>query len=118
MQIKKTLSRIYVNDMNTTLGFYESLLNEKCGLRFKYDRFNLELAQIGNILLIAGRDEALMPFKKTTVTFLVDSITEFKDFLLKNGVQIIRDIATTPTGGFNMTVRHLDDTVAEYVEFC
>ena len=42
---------------------------------------NLELASIDDLLLIGGKEEDLKPFKQTKVTFLVDSIEEFRDFL-------------------------------------
>jgi len=84
-------------------------------LRFKYSQVNLQLAQVGNILIISGSAEALKPFKDTQATFLVDSIIEFKDFLLNNGAIVIRDLKEVPTG-MNMTVKHLDGTIVEYVE--
>jgi len=46
---------------------------------------------------------------------LVDSISEYKDFLIQNGVVIIRDIQQVPTG-LNMTVKHKDEVIIEYVE--
>ena len=115
MKIKQTLNRFYVHDIEKSIEFYEKVLNEKCNLRFKYSQVNLELAQIGNILILAGSDEALKPFKYTQATFLVDSIIEFKEFLLNNGATIIRDLKEVPTG-MNMTVKHFDGTIVEYVE--
>ncbi|MFT8316161.1 MAG: hypothetical protein ABF633_18200 [Clostridium sp.] len=76
---------------------------------------NLELAQIGNILILSGTDKALKPFKDTKATFLVDSVIEFKEFLLNNEAVIVRDIKKVPTV-MNLTVKHLDGTVIEYVE--
>lgn len=70
---------------------------------------------MGNILIVSGSDEALKSFKDTKATFLVDSITEFKEFLLNNGATIIRDLKEVPTG-MNMTVKHFDGTIVEYVE--
>lgn len=115
MRVKQILNRFYVNDIEQSIEFYEKVLNEKCNLRFKYLQANLELAQVGNILIISGTDEALKPIKDTQATFLVDSIVEFKDFLLNSGATIIRDLKEVPTG-MNMTVRHLDGTIVEYVE--
>ncbi len=115
MLIKQVLYRVYVHDIEQSLEFYEKTLNEKCNLRFKYSQANLELAQIGNILIIAGSDEALRPVKDTQATFLVDSITEFKGFLLNNGATILTDLKQVPTG-MNMTVKHADGTIVEYVE--
>jgi predicted enzyme related to lactoylglutathione lyase len=116
MKVNKILSRFYVHEMSEAVEFYEKVLNEKCSSRFKYTEMNLELAQVGNILLLCGSDEALKPFKDTKATFLVDSIIEYRDFLLKNGSVIIRDLKEVPTGR-NMTLKHLDGTIVEYVEF-
>lgn len=115
MKIKQILNRFYVHDIEKSIEFYEKMLDKKCNLRFKYPQANLELAQIGTILIICGSDEALKPIKDTQATFLVDSIIEFKDFLLSTGATIIRDLKEVPTG-MNMTVKHLDGTIVEYVE--
>jgi len=95
--------------------FYEKVLNDKCSLRFKHPQADLELVQVGNILIISGSDESLKSIRDTQATFLVDSIIEFKDFLLNNGATVIRDLKKVPTG-MNMTVKHLDGTIVEYVE--
>ena len=76
---------------------------------------NLELEQVGDILLLCGSEEALQPFRDTKATFLVDSITEYREFLLNNGATIIRDLKEVPSGR-NMTLKHLDGTIVEYVE--
>ncbi len=115
MKVHKILSRFYVHKMNEAVEFYEKVLNDKCSSRFKYTEMNLELAQVGNILLLCGSDKALQPFKDTKATFLVDSIIEYKDYLLNNGSTIIRDLKEVPTGR-NMTIKHLDGTIVEYVE--
>ena len=115
MKIIQSLNRFYVNDIDKAIKFYEKVLNEKCSSRFKYSEANLELARIGNILIISGSNEALKPFKNTQATFLVDSIIDYKDFLLNDGAEVIVDIKDVPTG-MNMTVKHLDGTIVEYVE--
>ncbi|NMM65932.1 VOC family protein [Clostridium sp. P21] len=115
MEIKKVLNRFYVNDMEKAIKFYEKILNKKCSNIFKYSEASLELATVGNILIISGSDEALKPFKDTQATFLVDSIAQFKEFLLNNGATIIRDLKIVPSG-MNMTVKHFDGTIIEYVE--
>jgi predicted enzyme related to lactoylglutathione lyase len=115
MKVKQILTRIYVNDLDKALLFYEKLTDEKCQRRLEYKQARLEIARISNLLLISGKEEALRPFKDTSATFLVDSINAYKDFLLKNGATIIRDIQKVPTG-FNLTVKHNDGTIVEYVE--
>lgn len=115
MKIKQTLNRFYVHDIEKAIEFYEGIFNEKCKIRFNYSQANLELAQIGNLLILGGTEEALYPFKDTQATFLVDSILEFKEYLLNNGATIIRDLKEVPSG-MNMTVKHFDGTIVEYVE--
>lgn len=115
MKLKESLNRIYVDDMDEAIKFYEKIFNQKCMRRFKYPEVNLELANIGNILILSGTEEALKPFRSTQATFLVDSITEFREFLLNNRAVIIRDIKEVPSG-WNMTVKHFDGTIVEYVE--
>ncbi len=115
MKVLQKLNRFYVNDMDAALAFYEELLNQKCTVRFCYAEAGLELAQVADILILAGSDEALTPFCETKATFVVDAIAEFKDHLMNNGAVIIRDLKQVPTG-VNMTVRHADGTIIEYVE--
>lgn len=115
MNILKTLIRVYTNDIESTIKFYESLFNLKVLLRFKMEDAGLELASVSNILIISGTDESLKPFINTNATFLVDSISEYKKLLLSNNCKILKDIAKVPTG-FNMTVSHPDGLIIEYVE--
>jgi hypothetical protein len=101
--------------MDAAIGFYERITNEKCANRFEYKQAGLEIVSINNLLIIAGTDQALEPFRKTSATFLVDSVSEYKNFLIQNGAVIIKDIQRVPTG-FNMTIKHKDGVVIEYVE--
>ena len=113
--VRQALSRIYVSDLASALAFYEPLLGLKAEDRFRYEKAGLELARVGNLLIIAGSDETLAPFRETSVTFLVDDLGETRKELLTHGAQILRDTQEVPTG-HNLTVRHPDGTVAEYVE--
>jgi hypothetical protein len=115
MEIKQVLCRIYTNNMEDSIAFYERLTGEKCSNRFEYPQVGLELARVHDFLIIAGRNESLLPFKQTNATFLVDSIADYRHFLLENKAEMIRDIQVVPTG-WNMTVRHADGLVVEYVE--
>jgi len=115
MKIKQILTRVYVNDINAAISFYEQLTNDKCSRQFEYKQAELEIASVNNILIIAGSDKALEIYKNTSATFLVDSVIEFREYLLKNGALVIRDIQQVPTG-YNMTFKHKDGLIVEYVE--
>lgn len=115
MKVKQILNRFYVHNIEQSIEFYEKILDEKCNIRFKYEQANLELAQVGDILIIGGSNDALKPIRETQATFLVDSVIEFKEFLSNNGAVVMRDIKEVPTG-MNMTIKHLDGTIVEYIE--
>jgi predicted enzyme related to lactoylglutathione lyase len=115
MKIKKILYRIYVNNLEEALEFYEKLFNEKCSMRFEYKEVGLELAQINTLLIIAGSDNELKPFRDTLMTLLVDSINEYRSLMVSSGATILRDIQRVPTG-FNFTAKHKDGSIVEYVE--
>jgi predicted enzyme related to lactoylglutathione lyase len=115
MRVLQTYIRVYVNDMDTSLKFYENLLGETPTFRFKYEAVGLELASVGNILILAGSDQRLEPFRNTKATFKVDSIHEFYDYLVESGSKVIRGLTRVPTGT-NFTVQHPDGSIFEYVE--
>lgn len=115
MRVLKVLTRAYTNDLAEVISFYEKLQGQKANLPFKYEKYNLEIAAVGNVLLICGRDEDIKPFRDTNATFLVDSIEEFACFLRENNAIILDGPKEVPTGK-NMTVRHPDGLVIEYVE--
>ena len=115
MRVLQTYIRIYVSDMDTSLTFYENLLGAVSTFRFKYEVAGLELASVGNILILAGSDQALEPFRKTKATFKVDNIQEFYSHLISSGCRVIRELTRVPTG-INLTVQHPDGEIFEYVQ--
>ncbi|MDD9146967.1 MULTISPECIES: VOC family protein [unclassified Sporolactobacillus] len=115
MKIKKTYFRMYVNDLDKVLPYYEKLFGTHPDLRFKYPEMHLELASIGDFLFVAGKSEDLKPFSMTKLTFMVDSLDDFLIYFEHNNVAIIREPRIVPTGK-NVTVRHPDGLIAEYVE--
>jgi hypothetical protein len=78
-------------------------------VRFAYR--DLELARVGDFLLIAGTPEALAPYRNTHATVLVDSLDE----VLATGT-VLDGPHQVPTGR-NVTLRHPGGAVIEYVEF-
>jgi predicted enzyme related to lactoylglutathione lyase len=117
MKVLQILNRIYLEDgsLDRAIPFYERIVGKKCRLRFTHSKLGLELGQVGPILLIAGSRDNLQPVVSTKMTFLVDSIHDFKDALIKEGSHILEDVTEVPTG-FNMRVRYPDGTIVEYVE--
>jgi hypothetical protein len=83
MKILKTLSRLYVNDLNTALEFYDEFLGTPAAMRFEMPQIGVELAQVGDILLIAGSDEALKPLEARRLRFLSIPLMSLKLTLKK-----------------------------------
>lgn len=117
MKINETFTRIFLNptDLENSIQFYEKLFGQKCGIRFNYPEKGLELATVASCLLISGSADHLKPFLETRVTYLVDSLDDFKEFLLGQGATILEEPKSIPTG-MNMRVKHPDGLVVEYVE--
>ena len=117
MKIIETLTRIFLrpSDLDKSIHFYENLFGQKCDNRFKYLEKGLELASVASCLLISGSADQSKPFREMRVTYLVDSINSFKEFLLGQGATILEEPKLIPTG-INMRVKHPDGLVVEYVE--
>jgi hypothetical protein len=117
MKILSILVRRYValDRLEDAVSFYETLIGRKAHLRFSYPERNLELAQVDNILFIAGTQESLAPFTATLATFMVDDIRGFAGYLPTIGAEVLEAPKPVPTG-WNMLVRHPDGMRVEYVE--
>lgn len=115
MKVKKVLSRVYTNDAEEAVRFYEELFQTKISSRFTRKNPNLEVINIDSLLIIAGTEEELATVRNTNATFSVDSLDEYKEMLLKNGATVLHDVRKVATG-YNMTVRHKDGIVVEYVQ--
>jgi hypothetical protein len=91
------------------------MFGERCSLRQTYPG-GIEAAQVGSLLLMAGPDQALEPFRATQANFLVDSLSEWQDFLLKRGATFMEEPHQAPTGP-EMRVKHPDGTQIKYVQY-
>ncbi|MBS4161409.1 VOC family protein [Klebsiella pneumoniae] len=116
MQVIKSYIRLYTDDLDSAMSFYENLLDCKTEFRFRYREMDLEIAAVGHFLILEGSPKALEPFLETKATLIVDSLEEFKERLLENGSEVVRDIKEVPTGK-NMTMKHPDGSTIEYVQF-
>lgn len=121
MKIIKTLHRIYLNPetFTATVEYYENLYQKDYFIRFDYTELNLTLVQLEGVLLLSGTDktwEALPDIKKTGITMIVDDIQEVRAYLLTlDNVVVLKEPKDVPTG-WNMTVKHPDGTITEYVQ--
>jgi predicted enzyme related to lactoylglutathione lyase len=113
MQIMGTYARLYVDELDPALTLLASLLGEPPANRFSYGE--LELATVGSVLVLAGSEEALRPYRETQATMIVDDLDEVLTFLSEHGATVIAGPDEVPTGR-NLTARHGDGAVVEYVQ--
>lgn len=92
MQINKILTRVYTNDAENAIEFYEKLFQKKINSRFKMNNPKLEVINIDDLLIIVGTEEELASVRNTMATFSMDSLKEYKEVLLSSGGTIIKDI--------------------------
>lgn len=118
MKILQVLTRVYVSreQLETSVTFSKSLFGEQSGVRESYPEAGIEAVQVGPLLLIAGSDQALGSLKATQANFLVDSLVEWKDFLLESGATLLDGPKQAPTGP-EMRVKHPDGTQIKYVQY-
>ncbi|MBO0780517.1 MAG: hypothetical protein J2P37_16970, partial [Ktedonobacteraceae bacterium] len=118
MKILQVLTRVYISreQRETGVAFYESLFGTPCGVRESYPEAGIEAVQVGSILLIAGETQTLGSLKATQANFLVDSLIEWKDFLLESGATFLDGPKQAPTG-WEMRVKHPDGTQVKYVQY-
>lgn len=76
----------------------------------------LELASVGRVLVVAGDEETLGPYRATVATLIVDDLDECTVLLDRTGAQIVRGPQAVPTGR-NLTARLPGGVQIEYVEW-
>ena len=112
--ILKTYTRVFTTDLEETLRVLRELHVGEPHLRFRFDPW--ELVGIGDVLVVAGTEEALAPIRGSLGPWIVSDIDETRRSLVEAGAEITREIAEVPTGRM-MYARHPDGAVVEYVEF-
>lgn len=102
-------------DLDAAVAFHEALIGQPARLRFDYPEHGLRLAQVANLLFIAGSEAGLAPFRATQATFLVDDIAAYARHLPSAGAVVLEAPKAVPTG-WNMLVQHPDGMRVEYVQ--
>ena len=112
--ILKTYTRILTNDAETTLGALRPLHAGEPHLRLRFETW--ELIGIGDVLVVAGTDEALAPIRDSLGPWIVTDLDEARRRLVEAGAEITREIESVPTGRM-MYAHHPDGASVEYVEW-
>ncbi|MBO0855398.1 MAG: hypothetical protein J2P18_16730 [Nocardia sp.] len=115
MRVLRTYARIYTSDLETTTAALTAATGAEMGIRFAMPN-GLRLASVGRILVVAGDDMTLAPYRATQATVIVDDLDQFHTALVAAGAEIIRGPQAVPTGR-NLTARLTPDVQIEYVEW-
>jgi hypothetical protein len=114
MAILKTYARLWADDLDSTLPLLERLTGAAPDLRFPFG--DVELAAIGDFLVIAGAPRDRDRYATASATVVVSDLDEARDAVLADGGTITTPEASSVTGRF-LYARHAGGAEVEYVEW-
>jgi predicted enzyme related to lactoylglutathione lyase len=112
MEILGTTLRICVDDLETSVAFYEHLTGSRA-LRFERD--GVSVAAVGCFLLMSGPPAEIDILRKVTATIAVNDLDEAVIRLNGVGAKVLVGPVPTPVGR-NLIAAHPDGSVFEYVD--
>ena len=109
--------RLFTSDVEETLALVKKLGGYRdADLRFVMPEVGLDIAAIGDILIVGGESDAVEPFRSSVGPLVVDDLDATEETLLAMGAEITSPIQDAPTGR-NMFARHSDGNHVEYVQW-
>ncbi|MEV0264284.1 hypothetical protein AB0I49_23525 [Streptomyces sp. NPDC050617] len=115
MRIFRTYARAYADDLDAMLAPFTAVTGEPVSTRFTMPN-GLELATVGRVLVVAGDEQVLEPYRATVATLIIDDLDECQVLLNRTGAQIVRGPQAVPTGR-NLTAKLPGGVQIEYVEW-
>lgn len=112
--ILKTYARLWADDLSMALPLLERLTGMRPNLRFAFD--DIEIAAVGDFLVIAGPAEERARYAHATATVIVSDLDQARMALDEAGAEITTQEATSATGRF-LYARHQGGAEVEYVEW-
>ncbi|WP_190823518.1 VOC family protein [Saccharopolyspora pogona] len=114
MSILKTYARLWVDELDRALPLLQELTGAPADLRLSFE--SIELAAIGDFLVIAGPAEERAKYAHASATVVVANLDDLEATLKANGASITTPNTAGPTGRF-LYARHADGAEVEYVEW-
>ncbi|MFC7331523.1 VOC family protein [Marinactinospora rubrisoli] len=114
MSILKTYARVWTEDLDQALPLLQELTDAQPDLRLSFHA--VELAMLGDLLVIAGPADERAKYAHASATVVVDDLDDTKTTLEAAGAAITTPITAGPTGRF-LYARHADGAEIEYVEW-
>jgi hypothetical protein len=114
MTILKTYARLWADEVDASLALLRELTGAEPDLRFAFG--SIELAAIGDFLVIAGPPAERACYAHASATVVVDDLDALTRVLAAAGAEITAPEAAGPTGRF-LYARHRGGAEVEYVEW-
>ena len=114
MTILKTYARLWADELDESLALLRELTGAEPDLRFAFD--SIELAAIGDFLVIAGPPGERARYSHASATVIVDDLDALTRSLATAGAEITTPEDTSATGRF-LYARHPGGAEVEYVEW-
>ncbi len=115
MAVLATFARMYVNDLDAAIKALDDCGVSGVRLRFGHAA-GLQLALVGDVLVLAASNEMLQPFRTTDLTVIVDDLEDAIGAAKAGGAIISRDPAYQAVGR-NVTLSFPAGPVVEFVEW-
>ncbi|MEV7084881.1 VOC family protein [Streptomyces sp. NPDC093085] len=112
MDIMGTTLRICVDDLETSVRFYERLTGASA---LRFERGGVSVAAVGCFLLMSGPASEIDVLRRVTATIAVKDVEETLTVLTEGGARIVAGPVPTPAGR-NLIAVHPDGSVFEYAD--
>jgi hypothetical protein len=106
---------VHPDDLDERIAFYERALGVPCDSRTPIPEAGLELATVGNLLLIGNPRPQGEIARSTAYTLLVASVSDYVAGLSGTGTEVTEPVSTAPSGS-RTRVRFPDGTLAEVID--
>ncbi|MDT0443102.1 VOC family protein [Streptomyces johnsoniae] len=114
MSILRTYARLWTDDLDRALPLLHKLTGTAPDLRLAFG--TVELAAIGDFLVIAGPAAERAKYAHASATVVVEDLDEVAATLTSDGADLTTPVTKGPTGRF-LYARHADGAEIEYVEW-
>ncbi len=114
MSILKTYARLWTEDLDRALPLLRQLTGTGPDLRLAFG--TVELAAIGDFLVIAGPAAERAKYAHASATVVVEDLDGLAATLDEAGATVTTPLTKGPTGRF-LYARHADGAEIEYVEW-
>lgn len=112
MEILGTTLRVCVEDLESSVMFYENLTGTRA---LRFERGGVSVAAVGCFLLMSGPKAEIDVLRKVSATIAVPDVDEANTLLTASGAKVIAGPVPTPVGR-NLIALHPDGSIFEYVD--